>query len=365
MRENFTVDWEKERARLESYREINAKDYMTASAPEVKGPASPPLAIDIDDSELGFANTSTAATPTQAPARPAEPAPTMVVPPGTIRPAVPPSAQVTALQEQNKAPPAPAPEAVAAPPPSSTSKLLAAALGGTVLLGGVAVGLWKTVLQPTSLVTVTVSGPTESTVRFDELPAAKAAPTATFQKVEKGNHMVVVEAPGYVAMTIPLVANGEPVIPLTPALKRISGKLLVVSDPSGATITLDGKPTDKQTPATFELEVDSVHEVRLSKPDYKEVVKAPIRIVANQETVEKLSLLPSVVRIRIFSTPEGAGVKVGGIDMGVTPVAVERAPDDPYPQVIFTRQGCETVTTTVPFDREKAEDRYEVTLKCR
>jgi len=105
--------------------------------------------------------------------------------------------------------------------------------------------------------------------------------------------------------------------------------------------------------------------VRLSKPDYKEVVKAPIRIVANQETVEKLSLLPSVVRIRIFSTPEGAGVKVGGIDMGVTPVTVERAPDDPYPQVIFTRQGCETVTTTVPFDREKAEDRYEVTLKCR
>ena len=136
-------------------------------------------------------------------------------------------------------------------------------------------------------------------------------------------------------------------------------------DSSAKTITLDGKPTDKQTPATFELEVDSVHEVRLAKADYKDMVKAPIRIAANEETIEKLRMLPSVIRVRMLSTPEGASVKVGGVDMGLTPVTIERAPDDPYPQVVFTRSGCDAVTTTVPFDREKAEDRYEVTLKCR
>jgi hypothetical protein len=202
-------------------------------------------------------------------------------------------------------------------------------------------------------------------VRFDEEPAAKAAPTATFQKVQRGNHMVIVEAPGFVSTTMPFVTDGERVFEVKPVLKRVSGKLLVVSEPSGATITLDGKPTDKQTPATFELEVDSVHEVRLAKADYKDMVKAPIRIAANEETIEKLRMLPSVIRVRMLSTPEGASVKVGGVDMGLTPVTIERAPDDPYPQVVFTRSGCDAVTTTVPFDREKAEDRYEVTLKCR
>jgi hypothetical protein len=46
-------------------------------------------------------------------------------------------------------------------------------------------------------------------------------------------------------------------------------------------------------------------------------------------------------------------------------VIIERAPDDPYPQVTVTAKGCETMTTTVPFDREKAEDRYDLTLKCK
>ena len=359
MRENFTVDWDKERARLESYREVNPKEFQGA---EHQAKTTSSTSFDIDDGGDDSAFSTTNATPSASSA-PMPVAPAASLPPVTqIRPAAPVAPVVAAMTEQNKAPPAPPPKPAV---PSKLPKVIAAAVGGTVVVGALAAGLWTTVLQPTTTVIVTVKGPPEATVRFDELPPAKAAPSTTIKKIPRGDHMLVVEAPGFVAVTMPVATDGEPALELKPELKRVAGKLLVTSEPSGAAITLDGKKTDKQTPATFELEADSVHEVRLTLADYKEAVKSPIRIVANQETNEKLKLLPSIVRLRLFTTPEGASVKVGGVDMGLTPVTIERAPDDPYPQVTFTRAGCETVTTTVPFDREKGEDRYDAPLKCR
>jgi len=356
MRENFTVDWDKERGRLESYREVNPREFQGADH-QAKTSLSTSFDIDVGGEDSAFSTTN--ATPSAAAAAMPQPPPMPPMP--TIRPAAPVPALVTTMTEQNKAPPTPPKPAKPPTPP----KTLAAALGGIAGVGLLGAILWNTLLQPTTMVMITVRGPPEATVRFDELPPAKAAPSATIKKVAKGDHMLIVEAPGYVAVTMPVATHGEPVLELRPDLKRVSGRLLVTSEPSGAAIILDGKKTDKQTPATFELEADSVHEVRLALADYKEAVKSLVRIAGNQETVEKLKLQPAVVRIRLFTTPEGASVKVGGVDMGLTPVTIERAPDDPYPQVVFSRPGCETITTTVPFDREKGEDRYDTPLKCR
>jgi serine/threonine protein kinase len=362
MRENFTVDHDKERSRLESYREVNPKNFQ---GPEHQAKTTSAVAIDLE-----FEGEDSAFASTGSP----QPGATVIFPPPAaptattqIRPAAPPPPIVAMMNEQSKVTPAPGPPPPPPPsmPPSTTPKLLAAALGATALLAAVAFVLWSTVLQPTTTVIVTVKGPSEATVRFDELEPAKAAPSASIKKVDKGDHMLVIEAPGFVTMTMPLVTRGEAVLELTPELKRVSGRLLITSEPSGAAVILDGKKTEKQTPATFELEADSVHEVRLALADYKEAVRSPIRITGNQETIEKIKLQPSVVRIRLLTSPEGASVKVGGVDMGLTPVTIERAPDDSYPQVTFTRAGCETTTTTVPFDREKGEDRYEALLKCR
>jgi serine/threonine protein kinase len=359
MREHFTVDWDKERARLESYREINPRDYQGA---ESQAKTTSATSFDIDDVGDDSAFSTTNATPSA----PIPAAPVASLPPaGQIRPAAPVAPAVAAITEQNKRPAA----ALTAPStPTAPSKLprtLIAAAGGAVVLGAVAVGLWTTVLQSTTTVIVTVKGPPEATVKFDELPPAKAAPSTTFKKIARGEHMMIVEAPGFVSLTKSIMTDGEPALELSPELKRVSSRLVVTSEPSGAAITLDGKKTDKQTPATFELEADSVHEIRLSLPDYKEAVRSPVRIVANQENNQSIKLLPAVVRIRVNTTPEGAAVRVAGVDMGLTPVTIERAPEDPYPQVTFTRAGCEPYTTSVPFDREKADDRYDAPLKCR
>ena len=360
LRENFTVDWEKEKSRLESYKDINPLDYQ-GNKLLAQGPASPPLALD-DDSAFS-STTDLLAMP------PASAMPSMAA----MQPATASAMRArsehtgsTATGLQQAEPSTPMPVGPAKPRLSSRSiKLMAASVAGVVALGGLGVGLWMTVLQPVTAVVVTVQGPKDATVRFDALPAVAATPNATIEGVKKGPHTVFVEANGYLPVTMPVVTEGQPLFAITATLKRIPGTLVVTSEPSGASIIIDGKPTERVTPATFELDGDSVHEVKVQKVDYKEAITPDVRVPGAKETSVKLRLKPALVRLRIVSTPEGASVKVGEVDYGMTPVVLERAPDDPYPQVLITAKNCEPMQTTVPFDRDKAEDRFDVTLKCK
>lgn len=264
--------------------------------------------------------------------------------------------------------PAPRESRVLSPPqPSSSSsmkKWVAIAAALTTVVIGVAVAA-VVLLKPTTTVVVNVQGPPEAQVRFDALPAQVAAPSLTLEKVPKGQHTLIVEARGFLPFSMAVVTEGQALQPVNVEMKRVPGRLTVTSTPSGAAITLDGKLTDKLTPATFDVDGDSIHEVRLMKTDFKEAIKSDVRVKGGEEVTEKLSLAPSIVRVRIATVPEGATIKVGDIDYGLTPAVIERSPEDPYPQITLSAKGCETMQTTVPFDREKAEDRFDVTLKCR
>ncbi len=380
LRENFTVDYEKEKARLDSYREVNPNDYLAGARPT--GPASPPLSLD-EDSAFSSSEPSAFAEPALPPGSPGSFGSMPRSMPGSMPGAMPGSMphslsganvsgpHATARPEQTGSTatnvPAPLPETSmqTSRPQSPWPKRIAAGLFATLAIAGIGVGLFMTVLQPVTTVVVTVQGPAEATVRFDALPPQTASPTLTFEKIPKGPHTIFVEAPGFKPMTMPVVTEGQAMMPLSITLQRMPGKLVVTSDPSGAAVVLDGKPTGKVTPATFELDGDTIHEVRGQLPDYKESISPETRVPGAQETTVKLVLKPAVVKIRIVSTPEGASVKMGELDMGMTPLVVERAPDDPYPQISVSSKGCETMQTTVPFDREKAEDRFSITLKCR
>ncbi|HEY1099500.1 MAG TPA: protein kinase [Myxococcota bacterium] len=383
LRENFTVDYEKERARLESYREINAADFAPErvaarhqQAAAAQGPGSPPLTLDDDsafsssEDDSGFASSSPSLSqptaPTTSPPSSANGfAPAMRGGAGMVT-AVMPRAETTGSTatdlrppRDNSVPGVPTPTG-----PSKLPKLIAAGVGAAVVLGALGFGA-ATLLKPTTTVVVTVQGPSEASVRFDALPPQPATPSVSFEKIAAGTHTVLVEAKGYVPFSMPVVTEGQALQPVKVEMKRVGGRLTITSDPSGASIVLDGKPTDKLTPSTFDLDGDSIHEVRLSREGYKDAVKTDLRVKAGEEISERVKLPPSVVKLRIASVPEGASVKVGELDMGITPVVIERSPEDPYPQITVSAKGCDTLQTTVPFDREKAEDRYDVTLKCR
>ena len=369
LRENFTVDYEKERGRLDSYREVNAADFAPeriAARAHPQGASSLILALD-DDSAFssseddGFSSSSSSSSAPPLLATPAL-APSMRIAGAPIGPATQTGATATDAQpplRQQSVPGIELPH-----PPSNAPKRIAAAVGAAVVVAilGFAV---MTLLKPTTTVVVTVQGPAAASVRFDAVAPQTAAPSVTIDKVPAGQHTLMVEASGYVPFSMTVVTEGQALQPVTVAMKRVGGRLTVTSDPSGATIILDGKPTEKTTPASFELDGDSIHEVRLQLNDYKEAVKSDLRIKAGEETTEKLRLLPSLVRLRIVSTPEGARVKVGDVDFGITPVVIERSPEDPYPQIVVSAKGCETLQTTVPFERDRADARYDVTLKCR
>jgi hypothetical protein len=81
----------------------------------------------------------------------------------------------------------------------------------------------------------------------------------TFEKVEKGPHTLFIEAPGFVPTTLPVLTDGQPMLSIPVTLKRQPGKLIVTSEPTGATVVIDNKATHQLTPATFELDGDSVH----------------------------------------------------------------------------------------------------------
>ena len=360
LKENFTVDWEKEKGRLDGYREVNPLDYaIGAPRPEVKGPSSPTPMLDDEDSAFApsatFANQDAPAPPLASPSL------------GGIRAAAnvnPVRAETTSPTTANASLPAP-PVTVTPKTPSKAPKLFAAALGLTLVIGAVGVALWKTVLQPVTTVSLTLSGPTEATVRFDLQPPRMVQASSTFEGVPKGAHTIVIEAPGYVPVTLNPVTEGDPILSLRAVLKRVSGKLTVTSEPSGATITLDGKVTDKRTPASFEVEGDSIHEVRLDLLDYKQGIKTDLRIKGGEDAEARIKLVPSLIRLRVVTVPEGAMLKVGGVDLGMTPVVIERAPEDGYPEVELVHDNCETLKTTIPFDKEKGEDRWEAKLKCK
>ena len=363
LRENFTVDYEKERARLEGYREVNAADFAPerlAAQHKMAGPSSPPLALDDDSAFSSSEDGGFSSSVPPPPVVPSEIAPPMRTG-GSHASIERPDTNSTATNLQLS-------RDVGVPGLTAAKKskapfFVAAVVGVAAVAGLVVAAL--TLLKPTTTVVVTVQGPAEASVRFDALPPQTAAPSVTLEKIPVGHHTVMVEAKGYVPFSMNVVTEGQALQPVSVSLKRIGGRLTVTSTPSGAAIMLDGKPTEKLTPSSFEVDGDSIHEVRLARADYKEAVKTDVRVKAGEETTEQLRLLPSIVRVRIVSTPEGASVKVGEVDFGLTPVVIERSPEDPYPQITVSARGCETLQTTVPFDREKAEDRFDVTLKCR
>lgn len=360
LRENFTVDYEKERSRLEGYRDVNPLDFAVGAVAAV--PPASSVSLD-EDSAFASSEPSTVAPepigpPSVAPAMQTGPHTTSMV--NALHPPENTSSTNTNLGE--------APSSSSLQVPKGRSKLpaiMAASVLGVAALGGIGFGLWKTVLQPTSTVVVNVQGPAQASVRFDDHPLQTASPSVTLEKIAKGTHTLIVEAPGFVTVPLTIVTDGEPLFPVNATLKRVAGKLTVTSKPSGGAVTLDGKPTDKTTPCTFDVDGDSIHEIRVNLPGYKEALATDQRVKGGEENTVKVELKPSLIRLRIVSDPEGASVKIGEADYGLTPVEVERMPDDPYPQVTLSAPRCETMTTTVPFDRDKAENRFDVKLKCR
>ncbi len=375
LKENFTVDFEKERARLEGYKEITADEVEqpppSAGARQTGAHAPVPVEPDQhDDATSAWSQDDDAFASSAPPKKNVPPAAPAIRP--QARAVVPVSVDTNAGRTPTNVRRPGGPGMRAPPVTGATAsggrgpRLFAAAAGATLLIAVAAVAAWAFILPKSSgTVVVTVTGAPGATVRLDDRQPTRAEPSVTLESVGAGQHSLVVEEPGYVTFSQTLATTAEqPLFSIKAQLKRLPGKLVVGSDPPGAAIFLDGKDTGLTTPSGIEVEGETLHEVSVRREGYREGRKSDVKVAVSSETSVRLQLVPEKIRIRLTSLPEGASVRIGGAVIGTTPVVLERTPEDQAPVVELSAKGCETYRTSIPLE-PKPEMQYPVTLKCR
>jgi serine/threonine protein kinase len=380
LRTNFTVDFEKERARLEAYKEITADE---VSQPEAAAPAPSPKqatnpraqrpqkveepADDLhDDATTAWNPDDDGAFASTAKTQPKrEPAPPQM----GIRPAAR-TRPVAVDTIANKTP-----ANVARPEAPSSSgrgvKLFGIAAAVTLLVVGLIGGVLFTHpgLNPfvsKGTVVVTVTGAPGGNVRFDDRDLMRAEPSLTIDKVIAGKHTLIVEENGYVSYSTEIVTTTtNPLFQVKAQLKRLPGKLHVTSEPSGATISLDGKDLDQKTPGDVEVEGETLHEIVLKLAGYKEVHITDAKAPTSGQAGVKGKLVPDKIVCHLFSNPAGAEVYIDGNDTGkVTPAVIERRDASNF-LVLLKKARCDEKQSTVPVPDDKLEFDYTLTLPCR
>ena len=419
LKTNFTVDYDKERTRLESYKDVvveeeqvgesnpfdsganksvrvsKERSAVRALPPEPSGPNKPAggfdahadalddmLNIDVSADTAMFTpddQDESAFAPQPVPARGGTNSgvgrrkPAMETTgssgrargigddtgsgrtPTNIRPPAP----VAPLRQVPSAP-------IVAAPKKGGGKIVAiASLLALLIVGGAGAAYVMMGKAPTGTVVVTAVGPSDARVIIDGKERGTASPSLTISDVEAGSHSIIVEAPGYVAFSEKVEVQGG-VLNVKATLRKTPGRVSLQSDPQGAAIVVDGKDTGQKTPATIEVESDVFHELKLAFDGYKEHVESGVRVATGEDKAMKVRLKPAKVSVRILTIPEGANVKVNGKDFGPSPVTIERNPDDGNPRLEISHKGCDTYPTTMPLDTEKREQRFEVPpLKCK
>jgi serine/threonine protein kinase len=395
LRANFTVDWEREKARLESYRDASAlpSNATPSALPSVNTPILPFRPVGHADDDDPFAPSTQAEVSAGA----ARPATSNSSSSGSHRPAARPGYETSlgkrvitevssslprphagmpdprladAATIRNPASPAPrepsgktVTQMAARPPVSRLGLWIAVLLSSLVLLAAAMVFVPPYLVERRTVV-VTIDGPPQATVHLDDRHGL-AAPSLTLADVSVGSHGLVVEAPGHVAFSTTIQVTGElPVVSITAPLVRTSMKVKVTTQPSGAVLLVDGAVIEGSAPATLVLPAGSRHEVVARLTGHREA-RAELTVTDEQDQRLELVLKPRTNRIRVVSVPEGAEVKLGGTSLGVTPLVLTRDAEDPFPTLVFSHAKCTSLTTTIEYDRDAAEGRHQADLTCR
>jgi serine/threonine protein kinase len=380
MRANFTVDWEREKARLESYRDATA-----SSAPS---PTAATLLPGVSTPVLPFRSVGHEDDPFSAPPR------VEVSSSGVRRAAAKAGQEVSSgrrvITEMSSSMPRPdARQAPAFAEAATVRNTMPAERDGSgrtatsvPAKGGASrLGLWAAIILSSSVlvaaavvfapsylvakrtVVVTIEGPAQATVHLDERTGL-ATPSLTITDVSVGSHGLVVDAPGYVSFSTNIqVTNELPITTIRAPLERTAMRVKVITQPPGAAISVDGDSVDGVTPTTVNL-TPGTHGIGAKLTGYRETQGQVMVTEASDQRFE-LTLKPRNNRIRVVSVPEGAEVKLGGTSLGVTPLILTRDAEDPFPTLVFSHAKCTPLTTTIEFDRDVAEARHQADLTCR
>lgn len=130
--------------------------------------------------------------------------------------------------------------------------------------------------------------------------------------------------------------------------------LFVLSTPSGAKITIDGKPLADATPAAVMSLAPGPHTVTIARPEGRGApVERRVVVRPGEREVVNVVMPPASHTVAVHSVPEGATVYLDGrLVAGETPTTVE-VTDDDFHELRVERAGFETAVKPItPDDRE-------------
>lgn len=98
--------------------------------------------------------------------------------------------------------------------------------------------------------------------------------------------------------------------------EKLTGTIQVVSQPAGALISLDGTPTQLQTPAILEnVTLNQDHVISLTLENYGSATKT-LQLINTEPYTLELSLVKNVGLLNVISEPSGAAILVNDIATG-------------------------------------------------
>ncbi len=135
-----------------------------------------------------------------------------------------------------------------------------------------------------------------------------------------------------------------------------SGAAKIVSEPTGAAISLDGKKTGQKTPATLTIsDLKSKHVVELHLAKYRSW-RQEFEFTGSNSQIEVLANLePIKGKLTVRSDPSKAEVYVNGVRKGTTPLTVGNLDTSEDIKVEVRKTGHAPITRTVQW-----EDRNEI-----
>ena len=137
-----------------------------------------------------------------------------------------------------------------------------------------------------------------------------------------GERVLSFSRPGFATHREKLtVVAGSPQVLPTVRLEPAAGVLRVLTDPPGASITVDGDFRGG-TPATLEVSPDRAHRVVVARAGYESQERS-ITLGRGAEQSINIRLEPRLGTIRVLSRPQGAAVLVNGQPAGQTPIDLQ------------------------------------------
>jgi hypothetical protein len=183
------------------------------------------------------------------------------------------------------------------------------------VVGNDALNVW---LRGTVEVLVNTNIP-EARVSINGIDRGSANDVGGELKLYPGDYDLTVSAPGFQAQSQRFTVEAGKPISLNLPLEKIRGVLYLTSEPSGATVTLDGKKLGV-TPLTItDLDLGT-HQYSLNLDDYFQMNGTVTLTDENQQTIlADLKEMPGLV---FNSIPVGATISIDGNSVGKTPITV-------------------------------------------